>query len=549
MLDSTLKHRLSPMDAFFLYMEREEQPMVVGAVCVFDKKIPFKGFIQNLESRLHLLPRYRQRVIPSPLNLGHPTWEDDPDFDVEQHVEHVKLPAPGSEDELRHLAAKVFEGTLDRSRPLWEIRIVDGLSGGRGALILKAHHCMVDGISGIQLAYVLFDMVPHTPPTRKKPYKPAPIPEPRALLFDALWDTTIESVTHWTRFQRSLQAFGDGFDLPQISLAVKRFVSTMGRFLLPFSKLPFNGKLAGGRRMAWSEYPFADARAIRAVCGGTVNDVALSVISGAIRGYLQHRPRKKHRIPHAMRVLVPVNVRHENERGTLGNRISFLPVAVPLHLEDPVERLQEIHLHTREMKETRVADAVSLMFDVLQGAPPAVQAMSLGAVARPLVQSAIGLVTAIPPANMICTNVPGPNIPLYVMGRRLLAMYPTVPVCLEMGINFAITSYDQKLFLAITGDAKYGEAVEGVAAELDASFAELREAASVKEAAYVTITREAREQRAPDGATNGKAAKVKRSPGTRRAATAKSAVRVKSAVKTPARKPRRRVEVKKQAEA
>lgn len=489
-MSEKLKRRLTPMDAAFLYIERTEQPMHVGAVCLFEGKIPFTKFMRNLESRLHLIPRYRQRVVFAPMNLGHPTWEDDSAFDIRNHVLRHSAPAPGGELELRAMGEKLLTPVLDREKPLWELHLIEGLAGNRTGVVFKVHHCMVDGVSGIGLGYVLFDMVPDVPKIAKPRFKPAPMPEPGKLLQDALRDTAVDSLEHWTRFQRKLLDFGRDIDTVQIRHALKKFGSTMGNFLLPFSSMPFNVPLSGKRRMHWSAFTFADARAVRAVCGGTVNDVALAVIGGAVRKYLLEAGDTK-KMPRHLRVLVPVNVREEHERGQLGNRISFLPVEVPLHLEDPVERLQSIHLYTREMKEAKVASSISLMFDVVMGSPAPLYAAGLGTVSRPAIQSLMGLFSAIPPANMIVTNVPGPQIPLYTVGHRMLAFYPTLPVAMEMGVNFAITSYDQKLYITLSGDGQASDDIDMIGRYIEEAFHELREAAAVKEAQYVKIVREA----------------------------------------------------------
>ncbi len=221
------------------------------------------------------------------------------------------------------------------------------------------------------------------------------------------------------------------------------------------------------------------------MAGGTFNDVVLTAVGGAIRKYLLVKNRDNQKLPRSIRVLVPVNMRQEHERGAMGNRVSFLPVEVPIYIEDPIERLQATHLKTRELKEARVSTAVNLMFEAVQGFPAQMQAAALGVVANPSLQALMP--TGMPPGNLICTNVPGPNIPLYVLGRRLLATYPKVPVVMEMGLNFAITSYDQKLFVNICADGVVGNDAEKIGEYLDASFEELLAAAEVKQAEYVRI--------------------------------------------------------------
>ncbi len=474
------------MDAFFLYAEREEQPMHVGATCIFQGRIPYLQFMRSLEARLHLIPRYRQRVVPSPLGIGHPTWEDDPDFNIMNHVFRVKVKAPGGEKELRQLSGKIFTGTLDRNKPLWEIYVVEGLDGKLGSLIIKVHHCMVDGVAGIGLALILFDMSPDPPKLRKKPYNPAPIPDRKTLLMDAIWDSAADSVDHWSRLQKGLVDFSTKEVGTDLSLSLRKFGQTLvSSFLLPLARLPFNKPLNGRRIVVWRSYSFTDARAVRAVAGGTFNDVVLTAVGGAIRKYLLVKNRDNQKLPRSIRVLVPVNVRQEHERGAMGNRVSFLPVEVPIYIEDPIERLQATHLKTRELKEARVSTAVNLMFEAVQGFPAQMQAAALGVVANPTLQSLMP--TGMPPGNLICTNVPGPNIPLYVLGRKLLATYPKVPVVMEMGLNFAITSYDQKLFVNICADGVVGNDAEKIGEFLDASFEELLAAAEVKQAEYVRI--------------------------------------------------------------
>lgn len=495
-----LRRRLMPMDAFFLYAERPEQPMHVGATCIFDGKISYRELMRHIESRLHLIPRYHQRVMPAPFNIGHPTWEADPDFDLKNHIFRVTLKGSCDDDELRALSGKIFTGVLDRNKPLWEVYLVEGLKGNRTAMVFKVHHCMVDGVAGIGLAYIAFDMTPEPVKMKKQPYKAPPLPDTSSLLYDALWDNAIDGIEHWSRFQRSLINFGKGFDSSDVARAIRKFAATVGGFLLPFGKLPFNAPLSPDRHVAWLELPFADARAIRAVSGGTVNDVILAALGGAVKCYMKERGEER-KLPRAFRILVPVNVRQEHERAALGNRISFLPVEVPLHLDDPIETLNAVHLYTRELKDSKVPDAVSLMFEALQGMPAPMQAIALNGASNPLVQNVLSYFTAMPPGNMICTNVPGPNIPLYVMGKRLVAMYPKVPVVMEMGINLALTSYDQKLFLCFCSDGRAGRDVNLFRDCFVQSFKNLLEAAEVKSADYVRITR----SRAPEHHAHGTA--------------------------------------------
>ncbi len=496
MSENNLKRRLTPMDSFFLYVDREEQPMNVGSVCMLEGKVSYRKILRHMRDRIHLVPRYRQRVIPAPGNVGHPTWEDDPDFDVRNHVFHLKIEAPGTEEQLSELASAIFTGMLDRDKPLWELYCVQGLEDDRSALILKVHHCMVDGVAGISLAFLFFDVAPdEAPKVKPPPYRPEPLPDRKTLLYSALWDNTVDGMVHWLRFQAKLKEVQRRLDGQGVTRALRSFGGTLGNFLMPLKRMPFNGTMSGERLFRWQSFSFADARAIRAVCGGSLNDVVMTALANGLRNYLRdHDPKRTHT---SFRVLVPVNVRLEREKSALGNRISFLPVDLPLDIEDPVDLLQAVSVHMRELKEFHVAQLVSLMFDVLQGSPAFVQSWALSAAAQPLLQAALGQVIQVPPGNMLCTNVPGPQIPLYCLGHRVLTMYPLVPACLEMGVNFGIVSYDQKLMVAVTADGKSGYDADLVLEYFAKSFEELREAAQVKSDKYIRLTRTAERQPEP----------------------------------------------------
>lgn len=500
-----LKRRLSPMDAFFLYLEREEEPMTVGFVAQFDGKIPLKKFRSHIEARLHLIPRYLQRVIPAPLNIGMPTWEFDPDFDIENHIVRVKCEAPGDDAALRRTCEKLFRGTLDRGKPLWEIYLIEGMKGNRTGMMTKIHHCMVDGIAGIALMYIIFDAWPTPEKLKKQKYAAPALPSQAQLLYDALWDNAIDSLDHWSRFQKGLADYARGFSGTQTWDAFKEFAATMRDFLSPSKRMPFNKPFNGERKFAFADFSFAEARAIRAACGGTLNDVALTVLSGACRRYaMMHGENLRKRY---LRVLVPVNIRTEDERGAMGNRISFLPLEIPLEVKDHVERLRIINETTQELKQSRVSEAVSLMFNALQGMPAPLQALSLGSAARPSVQKALGMAWQVPPMHLICTNVPGPQIPLYCVGKRLLNYYALLPIALEMGISCGITSYDQRLFISLIGDGNAAPDVDKLMEFMRESFIELRAAAEVKERHVVELAHAIRakqeEAERENGKTNG----------------------------------------------
>ncbi len=463
-----LSRRLSAQDAAFLYFEKEEAPMHIGSIAIFEGEVPHDRFVENVASKLHLIPRYRQRVVPPPANVGHPTWEFDPDFDIARHIRRVRIEPPGTDAQLIELAAGLFAGTLDRNKPLWEMYLVQGLEGQRSALVSKVHHCLVDGVSGIGLMMVTLDVSPNPAPPLppKEPYEPPPIPGPASRLVDALFDNMAERLDRWTAYQKELVETAVGGDPGRARSVMRALEVALPYFARPMARAPFNKPFSGERQLACSEFSFAEVRAIRAACGGTVNDVVLAVLGGALGRYLEmHGEPTKDRV---MRVLTPVNVRREDERGSLGNRISMLLVEVPVGLDDPVERLHAITERMDALKRSHVADGLELLADLLGVLPTPLQAL-LGGLPSP--PNTVG--------NMVCTNVPGPMIPLYTVGHRLLAHYPLIPIAWEMGIGCGVTSYDQKLYFGLMADRQAASDVARLKEFLDQAYVELRAAAGV----------------------------------------------------------------------
>lgn len=491
MIDEKLNHRLSPMDAFFLYVETDEMPMHIGAAQIFDGEIDYLQFKETIDTRLHQIPRYLQRVIPAPFNLGHPTWEFDPDFDIDNHIFHLDLEDPADDNAFRNLTNKLFEGPLDRDKPLWEIYVVNGMSGNRSGLLSKVHHCMVDGIAGVGLLYVILDTLPDPPPSEKKEIDAEPIPGAAPRVFDALWDNAIDSIDTMTQLQKDFVEYGGGSK--DVVSSAKEFASVMGSFLKPIKRLPFNQPFSGERRIAWGEFSFAEARAIRAALGGTVNDVALTVLGGAIRKYMERHGEPTRR--QFLRVLVPVNIRKDQNRGALGNHIAFLPAEVPLDVADHVERFRQIHETMDILKKERVADAIHLMFSVLQGSAAPFQASLLSTLSKPLAQGLLGNIAKVPPMHLICTNVPGPQIPLYCAGQKMLEHYALIPVAFEMGVTCGVTTYNQRMFITLIADEQAAPDVDALMEFYEESFYELRAQAQVRPAEYVAIDRERKERR------------------------------------------------------
>ena len=470
MPEANLSRRLSPQDASFLYGEREEAPLHIGSVAVLEGDVSYENLVQHIAAKLHMIPRYTQRVVPAPFNIGHPTWELDPDFDIRRHIFEVRIDAPGTDAALIDLAGKLFAPMLDRDKPLWEMFLVRGLEGDRSAVVSRVHHCLVDGVSGIELLMIVFDISP-TPapplPPREEPER-GPIPSPASRFFDAIWDNMADGVDRWASQQRRLiDDLADGGDRGRRAF---RALETLSPYLRrPVDRAPFNKPLKGKRKLAVSEFSFAEIRAIRANCGGTVNDVCLTVLASALGRYFELHGQKTH--GRMARILTPVNVRREDERAALGNRVSMLLVEVPVGASDPLERLSAINARTDRLKRANVAEGVELLGEANNSVPPALQALAS--------------MLPTPPntlANMICTNVPGPMIPLYCVGHRMVAHYPMIPLGWEMGVSCGVTSYDQKLYFGLMADEDCAPDVDRLKEFLDQAFVELRSAAGVSRA-------------------------------------------------------------------
>ncbi|HKG22136.1 MAG TPA: wax ester/triacylglycerol synthase family O-acyltransferase [Blastocatellia bacterium] len=469
MAQPNLNRQLTSMDATFLYFEKKEAPMHIGSVSVFEGEIPFDKFVENVRSKLHMLPRYQQKVVPDPFNIGHPTWESDTNFDIDRHIFRLQIDAPGTDAELITLAGRLFSPMMDRGKPLWDIYLVYGLKGKRSAMIARVHHCMVDGVSGVDLLKVVLDISPTPAPPPKPEYVPPP-PRPDATrqLFDSLLGSMQEGMSRWMEFQNGLLNLTQALTSEQNRGAARKMAALLPSLAAPAPLLPFNRPCSGERKLVWSEFSFAEARAIRGALGGTVNDVVLTALSGAVSRYVRmHGQQTRGR---NLRVMVPVSMRQEDKRGALGNLVSMLPVEIPLDLKDPLARYAHVNEKTVAMKGARIAEGMNLLSALMGILPAPVQAL-FGAMAS----------TPMPAFNMVSTNVPGPQIPLYAMGKRMIAYYPYVPVGYAVGAGCAIMSYDQKLYFGLTSDTQAMPDVERLKGFLDESFVELREKAGVPE--------------------------------------------------------------------
>ncbi len=457
--------RLSAQDATFLYMEQKEAPLHIGSIGVFEGQISYDRFVDNIRSKLHLIPRYEQIATPTPFNLGHPTWEWDQEFDLGRHIYQVTLEG-ATDSELYEKAAELFAPMLDRKKPLWEMYVVNGLEGDRSALVSKVHHCLVDGVSGIELLMIMLDVSADPAPPPPAPEIEKKRPEPSLMrLVDALLDNVSADIDRLAA--RSTLNLDIASGETQVRSIARALETAVPYLQVPMVRAPFNKPLKGGRVLGFSEFSFQEIRQIRRAAGGTVNDVVLTVLGGALGRYFEMHGQTTER--RMARVLTPVNVRKDQEKEALGNRVSMLLVEVPVGVSDPIERLHAINARTQALKHQNVADGIETLSGVLGGSPP-------------ILQAALGLLPAPPNtlANMICTNVPGPMIPLFCVGHRMLGHSPLVPIAWEMGVGLGVTSYNQKLYFGYMGDAGAGKDVQRLKEFTDQAYIELRSAAGVE---------------------------------------------------------------------
>ena len=447
--------RLTGLDASFLHMERAGAHMHVASTIIFDGSPPsHEEFRDHIESRLHLVPRFRQKLRFVPLDQGRPVWVDDPFLNLNYHVRRTALPAPGSEEQLRNLAARIFSQQIDRTKPLWELWLVEGLEDDRFAVVGKSHHALVDGISGVDITTVLFDLEeePDHPPVRPPKWAPRPEPTDLQLLKDA-WR---ERATSPREIARGVRAALRG---PR---QVVRGLVDAGRFMegaAAAPATPFNVEIGPHRRLAFVRADLADFKRVKNAHGGTVNDVVLSVVAGALGNYLRARGHDTEEL--RMRAMVPVSVRADEERGALGNRISAMMAPLPVWSESPVERLREVSATMGDLKGSGQAVGAELLTRLTDFAPPtiATQAARLQPAQRFF--------------NLVVTNVPGPQFPLYLMGRPMRSIFPLVPLARRQALCVGIMSYDGQVDFGLVGDYDAMADLESFGLDLEGAIAEI----------------------------------------------------------------------------
>jgi diacylglycerol O-acyltransferase / wax synthase len=434
--------RLSPQDASFLHVEDDVNHMHIGSVAVFEGPAPAYADVKRLfAGKIPLVPRYRQRVRFVPLELGRPVWTDDPHFNLEFHLRHTALPAPGGSEQLRNLASRVMSQQLDRSKPLWEAWVVEGLEDGHWALISKSHHCMVDGVSGTDLLAVLLDVTPEPSGGAPDTWRPQPAPSSLRLVGEAVTDYLVSPYEQWRAARsaalRPRRVLGAVRETTQGLAAMRGLVR-------PSPSSSLTGPIGPHRRWAWASATLDDVKTIRTAFGGTVNDVVLSAITRGFRELLLAHGEDPCR--QVVRSLVPVSVRRPSERGTYNNRVSAMFATLPVGLEDPVERLQSIREQMHDLKESKQAVAAESLVAMGGFAPPLL--LSLGARAASRAVKRWGGASV----NTVTTNVPGPQFPLYALGRRMIEAYPYVPLAAPARTGVAIFSYVGRLTFGVTAD-------------------------------------------------------------------------------------------------
>jgi diacylglycerol O-acyltransferase len=462
---------LSAADAAFLYLERREIPLHIACVSLFDGPIPFEEFVAKIDSKLHLIPRYRQIAVAPPLNIGYPIWEWDPHFDIRRHVFRVRLDPPGDEVQLSALAGRILSQVMDRSKPLWDIHVIDGLKDGRGAMIPRVHHSLADGISGAAILNVIFDPTPEgSRAIGKRKYKvPRAVPKQDSIT-DALARAVRSTLENLLAAEAGIVGLAQGLLSSTSPELLQGLMSVLPELAASVERLPFNRPCTGDRAFCWTDCSFSEVHAIRTAYGTTINDVILTVVTRAVARYAElHGQSVEHRF---VRMVCPYSLRRNDNGESLGNQISFLPVALPLDVRDPVEMLNAVAARTKIMKGARAADLVALAAAWLGSAPPPLQALFWQGI--PFVPLPLPLL------NMICTNVPGSPVPLYSVGRRMLASYPQVPTGYELGIGCAAQSYDGRIFFGLTSDTDAAPDAHRLRDFLHRSFEELRRAAGIK---------------------------------------------------------------------
>ena len=456
--------RLSPLDASFLHVEDGVSHMHIASVALFEGPPPEpRQILDMVRGKLPLIPRYRQVVHFVPLDLGRPVWADDPHFNLEYHVRHTALPLPGSDEQLRNLVGRVMSQQLDRTKPLWELWMVEGLEDGQWALLGKTHHCMVDGVSGTDLLAVLMDVSPDATPAPPDEWNPKPAPSPLSLALEAVADMARSPYEQFRAIRASTRVPRQA--LSQL-LEIGRGIRSAAGVVRPTPVSSLNGPLGPHRRYAWASTSVDDIKTVRKACGGTFNDVVLAAITRGFRELLISRGEPVDRV---IRTLVPVSIRPRDTRGvavadgSFNNKVSGMIAELPVGIADPRARLAAITEQMEDLKESKQAVAGEALTSLGGFAPPVLLALGTRLATRAAQRN----------VNTVTTNVPGPQIPLYAAGRRMVRAYPYVPLAGQVRVGVAIFSYNGQVTFGVTGDYDHAPDIQVLCDGIEEGMAEL----------------------------------------------------------------------------
>ena len=451
--------RLTSIDASFLTNETDASHMHVGAVLVFEGPPPsYDDLLEHITGRLHLVPRFRQKLAFPPVEAGRPFWIDDPSFNLEYHVRHSALPAPGSEEQLKRTAARIFSQQLDRTKPLWELWLVQGLKRKRFALVSKTHHALVDGVSGVDIATVLFDVKPVPEPAEAEhEWVPSPEPSAASLVAHGVEDLASTPLRLARRIESAILHPRPA--VREVTEAAEAVGEIAWALANPAPEVPLNTEIGSHRRFEWVRQDLATLKGIKNALGGTVNDVVLAVVAGALRRWLHARGIRTEGLE--MRALVPVSIRAEDEHGHLGNRIAAVRGPLPVYIADPVRRLEAVRESMQGVKSSKQALGAEVISRFNDFAPPTLLAQA----------SRLNFSTRL--FNLIVTNVPGPQIPLYVLGRELQDVFPVAFLPENHALAIAIISYNGSIDFGLLADYDAMEDVDAIATGIAESVEEL----------------------------------------------------------------------------
>jgi WS/DGAT/MGAT family acyltransferase len=499
--------RLTALDSTFLHLEdHSDAHMHVASVMVFEGSAPtHRELVEHVQGRLHLVPRYRQRLAYVPLGQGRPVWADDPHFNPYYHIRHTALPKPADDASLKRLAGRLFSQRLDRSKPLWEIWLVQSMAGGRFALIAKTHHALVDGISGVDITTVLFDTAPEPAPTgggwdSGQTWSAKPLPGPAKLLGEALIERTTVPAEMVRGARALLRAPRRAAGQLKDGLAGIG-ATTLAGINAPAPPSPFNVDIGPHRRYTFLDTQLDTFKAIKDSLGGTLNDVVLTAVSLALGRYLRSHGHDTKDL--VLKAMVPVSVRSKEQRGTLGNQVAAMWAPLPVGVENPAECLHKISAAMEDLKKSGQAVGAQVLTNLAGFAPPTILSQAARLQARQ------------PFFNLVVTNVPGPQFPLYLLGRRLQVLYPVVPLAQRQALGIAVMSYDGHLGFGLLGDYDALPDLDGIALDLRSAVASLSRAAGVRPAtAKPGRARGTRKPKAKATGQNGTTAAAKRAAGS-----------------------------------